>query len=204
VNPDVIAAANRVRIFLEERATRAGRPYNNPLITSWHGVELREPDLRLLVDAATPPAHDEPLGCGESVTAWHTIRIFDGPDLLEPEKIVRQYEAYHPDECRTLPPGAACWLHHAPMREHWPTQPGSYRIRIETVITGGIEEPDWDSFLIAERTDEDDDASTVHVTALGAESTKTIQDAHPTDPGGTVPEAAGASTPAWLVGPGDD
>lgn len=44
-------AASRVRAFLDERTTRAGRPFHNPLITSWHGIELRELDLRALIDA---------------------------------------------------------------------------------------------------------------------------------------------------------
>lgn len=42
-------AAERVDAFLDERSTRAGRPYNQPLITSWHGLTLTEPDLRELL-----------------------------------------------------------------------------------------------------------------------------------------------------------
>jgi hypothetical protein len=41
--------ADRIRAFLDERSTRAGRPHNNPLITSWHGVTLTAPDLRELL-----------------------------------------------------------------------------------------------------------------------------------------------------------
>lgn len=47
-------AAGRVRRFLDERATRAGRPFNNPLITSWHGIQLLSPDLQSLVGAVAP------------------------------------------------------------------------------------------------------------------------------------------------------
>jgi hypothetical protein len=47
IDPD--EAADCVNSFLKQRSTRAGRPYNNPLITSWHGVELREPHLRALL-----------------------------------------------------------------------------------------------------------------------------------------------------------
>lgn len=41
--------AARVTAFLDERSTRAGRPYKNPNITSWHGLVLLEPDLRALL-----------------------------------------------------------------------------------------------------------------------------------------------------------
>jgi hypothetical protein len=95
------------------------------------------------------PSLDDP---DESVTSWHTIRVFDGPELFDPDKISRQYEGYHPQECADLPPGAMCWFfaHDPGVMPGWPDEPGTYRVRLETHLVGGYEEPDYDTWLVAE------------------------------------------------------
>jgi hypothetical protein len=102
-------------------------------------------------DALTLDADPEPLSHGESVTSWHTVRLFDGPALFEPDTTVRQYEVTHPDECATLPVGAVCWFTYSMRQEHrppeWPTEVGTYRVRGTTRIVGGYEEPDYADIL---------------------------------------------------------
>jgi len=157
------------------------------------------------IDQPTPD--EEFFSCGESVTAWHTIRIFDGPDLFEPHRIVRQYEELHPAECAALPAGAACWLHHAPMKEQWPTEPGTYRIRIETRITGGYEEPDYDSFIVAESVAAD--ANPLESAVAEARADIAATPAEPLPCGHTrhilINGSCGECTTApWLLEAGDD
>lgn len=79
--------------------------------------------------------------------AWHELRLFSGPALLD-EGDVDQHELTHPEQCRTLPPGAACWAEHRPFRWWWPTAHGTYRIRPEDVLTGGGEDgPEYQTTL---------------------------------------------------------
>lgn len=51
MSTEIDEAVERVTAFLDERATRAGRPHKQPVITTWHGRPLLEPDLRALLSA---------------------------------------------------------------------------------------------------------------------------------------------------------
>lgn len=110
-------------------------------------------DERAKAEKAKGAEHDS-LSYGESVTSWHEVRLFDGPDLFEGDKIVRQWEVTHPDECRTLPPGALCWFYadeaRGRLRGQFPDEVGAYRVRGETRIVGGHEEPDYEDVLVFE------------------------------------------------------
>jgi hypothetical protein len=114
---------------------------------------------RLLLAAFVggPDPAREHLSSGESVTSWHTVRLFDGPGLFDPDVVVRQYEDQHPAECHALPAGAACWFAQLEQRSRtgewppeWPTEVGTYRVRGTTRIVGGFEEPDYADILEVE------------------------------------------------------
>jgi hypothetical protein len=80
---------------------------------------------------------------------WHTLIRKIEPDLFTGEP-APSYQLLHPDECRYLPPGAVCWASHDAMAPSWPQENGRYRIRPETVCTGGDEEPDYETYLAVE------------------------------------------------------
>lgn len=70
--------------------------------------------------------------------AWHTIRLYRGPNLFDPgESDI--CDQFHPAQCATLPPGAVCWFNHDPCRSWWPAwdQHGTYRIRPGFQLVGG-------------------------------------------------------------------
>lgn len=110
--------------------------------------------LLLAAFAGGPDPAREHLSSGESVTSWHTVRLFDGPDLFDGDEIVRHYEVQHDAECAALPAGAVCWFDHSMRQEHkppeWPTETGTYRMRGTTRIVGGFEEPDYADILEVE------------------------------------------------------
>lgn len=101
-----------------------------------------------------PTAEAEHFSSGESATSWHTVRLFDGSDVFDASVVVHQYDVEHPAECHALPEGAACWfdryMEQQPRDADWPTEVGTYRMRLETRITGGREEPDYGTSLQVE------------------------------------------------------
>lgn len=82
--PDTEAdqAAERITAFLGERSIRAGRPNNNPVITSWHGVQLLAPDLRaVLADRAQLQRRLDASPTAQPVVWW----LDDGGESPEPD-----------------------------------------------------------------------------------------------------------------------
>lgn len=75
----------------------------------------------------------------EFQAAWHTLRLYRGPDIFEPGEH-DLIEVGHAAQCRTLPPGAVCWFAHDPCRDWWPVGYGTYRIRATQFINGGTED----------------------------------------------------------------
>lgn len=98
----------------------------------------------------------------EARYVWHTIRLFRGPHLFDPVD-GDFFEAFHPVQCSTLPPGADCWFTVDRRRHWWPTadQHGTYRIRPGYQLVGGGpdgDDPDtiqyWDIQALDETTGE--------------------------------------------------
>lgn len=71
--------------------------------------------------------------------AWHTLRIFLGEHPLDGGQ-TELIEITHPDVCRTLPAGAACWASNEMLRDWWPSDLGTWRIRPTTHTSGGDED----------------------------------------------------------------
>ena len=134
-----------------------------PRFVDEHETALADPEL---LDAAIAehlvPAVEEVLleqleaEANQAEMTWHTLRVFLGEHPLDGGQ-TKLIEITHPDICRTLPAGAACWATNDMLRDWWPTDLGTWRIRPTTHTSGGGEdEPNLVDALDIEPVDTDD------------------------------------------------